>query len=350
MEESKPGYAFDANAIPAAPDYNLGSSWSVLPDDPWAYPVDVFFVSPSAWFRTDNWNMSVTDKAGKEAVRAILWRQGSIFYGIGNIYAPYYRQAHVYSMMDRAGDGGEALDIAYEDVERAFLRYMAEFNEGRPFILAGHGQGSQHLKRLIKSRFYSSDLRERLIVGYLVGAPITALDLESPHLKVCRNPWETGCVVSWTTEPEAINTLTEPVEVAVNPLTWRAEKNGEYASAALNKGAVFFNKPRLARNQDSGGRGGVTSYESAGATVVPQYTGGQTVRGILVIDNPTKNKDLRMYLGPGNYHAYDYNFFFLNVRQNAAERVERYLSNHPATQRTSLNSKSCLCKIEPGYQ
>jgi len=32
-----------------------------------------------------------------------------------------------------------------------------------------------------------------------------------------------------------------------------------------------------------------------------------------------------MPMGPGNYHIYDYNLFYMNIRRNAEERVEAYL-------------------------
>ena len=34
--------------------------------------------------------------------------------------------------------------MAYADVQDAFAYYMAHWNQGRPFVLMGHSQGSFH--------------------------------------------------------------------------------------------------------------------------------------------------------------------------------------------------------------
>ena len=40
----------------------------------------------------------------------------------------------------------DALELAYTDIEAAFEHYLAEYNNGRPFIIAGHSQGAQHIR------------------------------------------------------------------------------------------------------------------------------------------------------------------------------------------------------------
>ncbi len=347
LQDSKPRKTFSPETVPSKPNYYLDSNWAYLPEDTEAHAVDVFYVTPTAWYVPENWNMSLTNTNTKEYIQDILRRQGSVFYGIGNIYAPYYRQAHVYSFLDRSGNGSQALDLAYQDVEQAFLHYMENFNQGRPFILAGHSQGTHHLKRLIKTRFYRADLRERFVVGYLVGMPMSPLDLENPYLRICQGPEETGCVVSWNTERNGPHTLFAPVTVGVNPLTWEAGTDGAYAPRTLNRGAVFFHDviPSKPRNQRT--RRAMMAYTEAGATVVPNYTGAQVVAGTLVIDTTRQQQPLGRYIGPGNYQAYDYNFFFINIRENARARIADYLTTHPEKQLTALSKSACGCEIEP---
>ena len=46
-----------------------------------------------------------------------------------------------------------ALDIAYQDCRDAFVYYINHFNQGRPFIIASHSQGSLHATRLLLDLF-----------------------------------------------------------------------------------------------------------------------------------------------------------------------------------------------------
>ena len=71
-----------------------------------------------------------------------------------------------------------AFNGAYEDVRSAFFYYLQHWNQGRPFILAGHSQGSQHLVRLIQeleTLHETSVLLDRLVAAYLIGCAVRAL-------------------------------------------------------------------------------------------------------------------------------------------------------------------------------
>ena len=348
-DNNRPLVGFTIEAVPAAPDYDRDSTWAHLPEDPQAHPIDVFYVAPTAWYGDDNWNMPLGDTKTKTYLQTILWRQASVFDHATNIYAPYYRQAQVYAFLDKSGDGAKALEIAYEDVERAFLYYLANFNQGRPFILAGHNQGTHHLKRLIKTRFYRPELQERFVAGYLLGMPVTQLDLEDPDFVMCRDAQQTGCVVSWNTDPSRLYSSTESDALAVNPLTWDAGTDSEYAPPQLNKGAVFFAYLEPPQDPDYRKHPGMMSSAKAGATVIPHYTGARIVRGALIIDAPPNPQTRKIYLGPGNYHAYDYSFFFLDIQENVKTRIDQYLKTHPARQLTSFNQSTCRCQADPGY-
>jgi hypothetical protein len=57
----------------------------------------------------------------------------------------------------------QALDLAYQDVESAFDYYLTHYNQGRPFIVVGHCQGTTHALRLSEQKVYETVLFHRLV-------------------------------------------------------------------------------------------------------------------------------------------------------------------------------------------
>ena len=49
---------------------------------------------------------------------------------------------------------------------------MDEYSRGRPFLLAGHSQGSALAGRLLEEQIAGSELSERLVAAHLIGGPI----------------------------------------------------------------------------------------------------------------------------------------------------------------------------------
>lgn len=109
----------------------------------------------------------------RKAVRAvgalakgIFDAQASVFESSANIYAPYYRQMSTGATIPEdsnvlATDLDEFKQGA-DDVQRAFQYYIEHLNQGRPFIIAGHSQGTMALIELIKTEFGTKpELRER---------------------------------------------------------------------------------------------------------------------------------------------------------------------------------------------
>jgi hypothetical protein len=72
------------------------------------------------------------------------------------------------------GCGGGSSVAPAPDVTAAFEYYLRHFNSGRPFILAGHSQGSAVLKYLMSGYMKSyPDVYQRMIAAYVVGQSIT---------------------------------------------------------------------------------------------------------------------------------------------------------------------------------
>lgn len=318
---SLPRGSYVAEQVPLPPDYRDPANWAALPtlaDEADALPVDsmvdrqanaavdVFFVHPTSYIgkRGDHyWNAAVDNKAVNERTdKGAIRFQASIFNGVGKVYAPRYRQGHLhlYHTKDTLS-ARKALDLAYQDVRRAFQHYWEHYNNGRPLIIAAHSQGTNHAERLMREFFDGRDQQGQLVVAYLVGMPIRKDAFK--HIPPCETPGQTGCIISWRTfrrgfSPEKIPHGKEIL--ATNPLLWSTDD--AYAPDSLNLGAVLNPFHRI----------------------YPEASDAQVNQGILWASKPRFKGSL--FFNRKNYHIGDYNIYYLNVRENAETRVEHYLN------------------------
>jgi hypothetical protein len=343
----KPEQTFAEGTRPPAPDYSDANSWAALPDraDPAdvvpdgvqdlqaSAPVDVFFVHPTTFYKTSNWNQPLDDANTNQLTDMFVLRgQASVFNSCCRIYAPRYRQATLYSFIDTSGDGKTALELAYEDVQRAFDYYIEHYNQGRPFILASHSQGSVHLRTLLEKRITGTPLRARLIAAYPVGFGIDgeALAKAVPDVPVCTSAEQIGCVVTWNAVGPHARSWGDPRKnICVNPLTWSAD--GKPADRSLNLGSVTY------PGTFSGTIADVTSlpqdYLDAKPVLETGTADAQCVDGMLLVQEIRSPNYSARPMGRDNYHIYDYSLFHMNVRKNAETRVAQYLAgSQSATQ------------------
>lgn len=299
MRKQKPSKAFSVNNIPVKPDYSNDSSWYVKNNI--NETIDIFYVYPTLYLSPDNWNADCGDTiVQKRFEKFTVRKQLNIFEGLGNIYVPKYRQASLYCFIDNNDDGEKAIDLAYTDVRRAFFYYMENYNNGKPFMLVGHSQGSRHLLELLKEISKNPKIKNKIIATYAIGWPVTKAYLkENTEIKMCNDPCQTGCVISWNTEGKhRIISLVEEPSVSVNPLTWKIDS--VLAPKTMHKGAVFISPT----NVD-------TTYN---------WVSAQNIDGRLIISKPDNVKEIWMPFKYGNYHVQDFSMFYFNIKENAALR------------------------------
>src|SRR5690606_1765782 len=112
--------------------------------------------------------------------------------------APRYREANVFVYVQRdKALARDVLDFAYQDVARAFDYFIDEYNQGRPFIIASHSQGTHHAMRLLKEKIDpSADLYRRMVVAYAIGGRVNHQVADAlEHIPVCDSPEQTGCLI-----------------------------------------------------------------------------------------------------------------------------------------------------------
>lgn len=323
-----PSAPFSVETAPPAPDYANPDHWAALPsredgadvvppdanlrDAQATAQTDVFFVYPTSYFLGRTWNAAIEDRLANWVTdRGILMQQASVFNGTARIYAPRYRQVSQagQSERDRPADRAAALDLAYRDVEAAFAHYLDHWNQDRPFFIASHSQGTTHAQPLLNYLFSKRpDAAKRLVAAYLIGNTVTQAKLP-PQLPVCDDPAQTGCFVSWNAIAEGgdeSHWQKKGQPTCVNPLIWRA--NGERVGADANLGGIPLVGPF-----------GLSAPD-------PHLTGARCERGILRIAPPSASGySLVLYPG-GGYHAYDYNLFWMNLRENIAQRAAAFLA------------------------
>ncbi|NRB41676.1 MAG: DUF3089 domain-containing protein [Pseudomonadales bacterium] len=326
---STPQQTFDASQAPAVPDYSQPQFWSAHPeyeDRADILPqgvqsinaqdfadIDVFYIHPTTYF-LNQWNASADNwLANKINQRSVLPVQAGVFNGVAKIYAPNYRQASlsVQTKMDPK-QKQQALALAYGDVERAFDYYMQHYNNGRGFIIAGHSQGAVHGKTLLQHLHKQyPEQKNKLLAAYLVGSNIIASELNGIY-PICSNAYQVGCYLSWNTMIEGGDSslwTAEGEPVCVNPLSW--EHNNEAVSADYNLGAIPLANPDTIEKPDTG------------------LISARCDKGMLWISAPDKPGYDKYLFEGGSYHAYDYNLFYMNIRENAKIRLAAYYAKFP---------------------
>jgi hypothetical protein len=95
-------------------------------------------------------------------------------------------------------------ELAFSDVLAAWRNYIRTRNQGRPFVLIGHSQGSLMLQMLIareieKDPAVAARMKFAIIPGYNVLVPQGRLVGGTfARTPLCSRPGETNCVIAWS--------------------------------------------------------------------------------------------------------------------------------------------------------
>ena len=181
-------------------------SRTVVASPPALHPsVDCFYVYPTVDDKILPGNH--TDLNDERAAAEATVGQVAPFHQVCALYVPLYRQVTIGTYIF-GGKGEEARsEIAYSDVEDAFLHYMGQYNHGRKVVLLGHSQGADMIVRLLKSRFdHDPRMRDRLLVAMPIGGPVevprgAVKGATFETLPLCMHADETGCIVAYQSRP-----------------------------------------------------------------------------------------------------------------------------------------------------
>ena len=201
------------------------------------------------------------------------------------------------------------------DVFAALDDYFAHYNNGRPFILAGHSQGSMMIRIALDEYFpLHPELAERMIAAYAIGESFPKEWLAAhAYVKFAEGADDTGVIISWNTEgpgnKDASNFVVEAGTISINPINWK--RDNTYAPASENLGS--------------------RSRNEAGAYVVTPGIHDAHLnveRGVVICTTSDSYVPLTNLFGTESLHGGDYDLYCENIRQNAKTRVNAYLAEH----------------------
>lgn len=247
--------------------------------------------------------LSSVDSAGVESFNALLGDgereimnmefayMDDLFGDSFNFYAPYYHQFTMSSTLSE-DNYAAAYGVAVEDVESAFDYYMAHFNNGRPFVLAGFSQGAMHVLSLLKHM--TDEQYSRMVAAYMMGYRVTAEDLEHPHVVAAEDATTKGVTVSFNSvaDTSAIwHSITDGAATCINPVTWTTDST---------PAPMFYGE------------------DSLSISVLPEYN--VLLVGDIDVDSYVF-APLEPFVARGNLHHWDILFYHDYIRENAILRA-----------------------------
>ena len=162
--------------------------------------VDCFYVYPTV-SRDHELNSDMNAGPEEQAVIAV---QLARFASVCRTFAPLYRSATL-AMIPRAMQGQDVsanFNLAYGDVVNAWRHYLAHHNQGRPFVLIGHSQGTIHLSRLLAEEIEGKEAAGRMLSAMLLGYNVEVPEGQAVggtfrSTPLCTRAGQTGCVVTY---------------------------------------------------------------------------------------------------------------------------------------------------------
>jgi hypothetical protein len=249
----QPAVPFQVDEPPPVPDYSDAAAWAFRPQGANASlgKADIFIVHPTtAWSGNTGWNMDIADNVSRTRLETIaLPNHAEPFAAGGPLWVPRYRQAVLFALLSQRDDSHEALNLAYEDVARAFETFQQARNPKRPFVLVGLGQGGLHVLRLLQEK---GDLGPMLAATYVIDQPVPTALFEGPSAvpgfpKPCQSAKQARCFVSYTsldggdqrgarTADKGYRAIGGGRFACVNPLTGAAPQSN--AAPSTNRGSA----------------------------------------------------------------------------------------------------------------
>ena len=247
--------------------------------------------------------------------------QASAFNACCRVWAPRYRQMVLGGYTRWSADSERASDLAYRDVARAFDQFVREIR-GRPFIIAGHSQGSRLARRLIAQRIDGTPLARRMVVAYLPGTWIPASWFASLRdIRPCESATQIACVATWSSYAEGRDATTARIRfartsryrpeqvrepfVCTNPLSWTA--TGETVPARRSLGTWLY------------GDGERPAAIGPGVSM-------RCNDGAVYVSTPPGDQYPKLKLPFIDWHNVDYSLAWMNVRANAVALVDAWMA------------------------
>lgn len=295
-------------------NYSDPSNWVKITAVPQC-EADVFYLYPTCWepSEADGLVNTIDNVSMRRKAPGAYAEQASCFEGIANVYAPFYRQLDAMKLLSYSLEEQEQFvkDVPYRDALAAFEYYLKHYNNGRPFILAGHSQGSNVLKFLLSDYMAEHpDVYKRMIAAYPLGYSYSEdYFRKNTHLKFAEGETDTRVVISWNCERMedgkfgTYNLVCHEGALSLNPVSWKHNYEKTAADDPRHLGALNTRE----RYSSQVMYDPVRKYE------------------ILIVGMP-EQPDNEQGIGDCALHGCDYKLYYYNIRENAQKRIRAYLS------------------------
>ncbi len=302
-------------------DYSNKDNWMYRPETH-EYDADVLYFYPTVYSDVyADLYADIDAESMRQSAQAVYKAQGSAFEGLADVYVPYYRQFNGAYLGFYDGDAvfDACHDLPRTDLYAALDYYFENINDGSPFILAGHSQGSIMLNIIMREYFRAhADYLDHLVATYQIGYSLTTDMLaDNPALKAATCADDTGVIVSWNTEgpgnaDAGITYVKRENALSINPLNWSTDDT--YAGVELNLGSVY---------PDASGNYALQAGIADAQVNLDRGTVVTTTVDAVTFAN--KGVTARLF-GPESYHSNDYGFYYANIRENASVRIASWLA------------------------
>ncbi|AFA48571.1 DUF3089 domain-containing protein [Acetobacterium woodii] len=309
-------------------DYSQSEHWLNVPAEI-TKAADVFYLYPSAWAKVNADDPIVCDIDNPVMLsqsKLAYDRQATAFETSANIFAPYYRQDDAGSTLQMSVDEQQDIvkGIPLTDSMAAFEYYIDHYNNGRPFILASHSQGSNVMIYILQDYMKEHpDVYKRMVAAYVLGYSITDDYLaENTNLKFATGSGDTGVIISYNTQAptiEGTDAVVLPTAHVINPISWTLDET--VAPASENLGSLQLNSDGSVVKNADGTPVQVMNFADAQV----DKTKGALICSTVDVDTYAPGSAV---FGRGVFHSYDFPFYYFNIRANAEERVANYLKKN----------------------
>lgn len=279
--------------IPPAPDYNSPETWYIADR---GGDVDLFYICSTSTFDYEKDGAAVHYSWGSDSTACPGLTQemegvDRILSGDLNFYSPYYRQVTMETYLDNQLIA-DRFPLTMEDVSAAFDYYIQNYNEGRPFVLAGFSQGGQALVELLKE--LPESLHERMVAAYVLGWKITAEEVaDYTSIVPATGADDTGVTICYNSveDPEdATPLVSEGNAVAINPVNWVTDSTP----------AVLFDTLTVTLDQES---------------------------KLLLVDGfKGTGYAWKPYFKDGCYHTFEIRWYGDKLKENIKNRCQKFLA------------------------
>ena len=310
-----------------ATDYSKKESWYKIPEI--TKDVDTFYVYATEYImgslEEGAPDYATLDNAEMlQGVAAEYMAHATAYEESTNLFMPYYRQCGMPIMKKAWKETGNCeaaiSGMPYNDITAALDYYFENYNDGRPFIIAGHSQGSCMSKYVLKHYFKNHpEYYERMVAAYIIGYSVTKDELEAyPYLKFATGETDTGVIISYNTEgpknveQNAKTAVLLPNAISINPLNWKRDET--YAPASMNMGSLVENE-----------KTGDPEIGDVGADAQINLARGVVVTNAKAAPMDEESaKVAAEFFGPDGRHGDDYTLYYNNIKDNVAKRVAAY--------------------------